>query len=70
MLRPTRSLVVTKIDIVPALRWCNLIKTKSFAVQIIGISRICILESNHAPANAWAIAKVAGSPGFLDKCCE
>jgi len=39
MLRPTRSIAVTEIDIVAALRWCNLIKTKSFAVQIIGISR-------------------------------
>jgi hypothetical protein len=32
MLRPTRSRLVTEIDIVFALRPCNLIKTKSFAV--------------------------------------
>src|ERR1700719_4263226 len=38
MLRPTRSRLVTEIDIVPAFRWCNLIKEKSFSVQNMGIS--------------------------------
>jgi hypothetical protein len=70
MLRPTRFLAVTETDIVPALRRCNLMKTKSFSVQIVGISQFCILESNQALANAWAIGMVAGSSGFLDKCCE
>jgi hypothetical protein len=37
MLRPTRSRLVTEIDIVPAFRWCNLIKEKSFSVQNVGI---------------------------------
>src|SRR5882724_3181978 len=38
MLRPTRSLEVTGIDIGPAPGSCNLIKTKSFRVQIVGNS--------------------------------
>lgn len=37
MLRPTRSRLVTETDIVPALRRCNLIKTKSFSVYFVGI---------------------------------
>jgi hypothetical protein len=37
MLRPTRSLEVTEFDIVPALGWCNMIKTKSFSVYFVGI---------------------------------
>jgi hypothetical protein len=38
MLRPTRSWLVTKMDIVRARRGCNLMKTKSFAVHFVGIS--------------------------------
>jgi hypothetical protein len=38
MLRPTRFRLVTNFDIVPALHPCNLIKTKSSGVQIVGIS--------------------------------
>jgi hypothetical protein len=37
MLRPTRFRLVTDSDIVPALRSCNLIKMKSYGVQIVGI---------------------------------
>jgi len=32
MLRPARSRLVTNVDIVRALGWCNLTKTKSFRV--------------------------------------
>jgi hypothetical protein len=36
MLRPTRSRLVTEIDIVLARRECNLTKTKPFPVQFVG----------------------------------
>jgi hypothetical protein len=45
MLRPTRSWLVTEMDIVPARRGCNLIKTKSFPVQFVGISAFAPLEA-------------------------
>jgi hypothetical protein len=45
MLRPTRSWLVTKMDIVPARRGCNLIKTKSFHVQFVGISAFAPWEA-------------------------
>jgi hypothetical protein len=38
MLRPTRSDLVTEIDIVAARHWCNMIKSNSFFVQILGSS--------------------------------
>jgi hypothetical protein len=38
MLRPTRSRLVTETDIVGARRQCNMIKTKSFSVENLGIS--------------------------------
>jgi hypothetical protein len=37
MLRPTRSWLVTKMDIGRARRGCNLMKTKSFPVHFVGI---------------------------------
>jgi hypothetical protein len=45
MLRPTRSWLVTEMDIVSARRGCNLIKTKSFPVQFVGISAFAPLEA-------------------------
>jgi hypothetical protein len=39
MLRPTRSRLVTEIDIGPARLSCNMIKSNSFFVQIVGILR-------------------------------
>jgi hypothetical protein len=45
MLRPTRSRVVTEIDIVCARRGCNLIKTKSFTVQFVGIFVFALWEA-------------------------
>jgi hypothetical protein len=45
MVRPTRSRVVTESDIVLALRGCNLIKTKSFDVEIVGISAFASPEA-------------------------
>jgi hypothetical protein len=38
MVRPTRSRLVTDPDIVGALGKCNMIKTGSLPVQILGIS--------------------------------
>jgi hypothetical protein len=37
MLRPTRSWLVTEMDIGRARRGCNLLKTKSFHVHFVGI---------------------------------
>ena len=45
MLRPTRSRLVTETDIVRALRQCNMLKTKSFHVQIVGISGFASWEA-------------------------
>jgi hypothetical protein len=70
MLRPTRSRVVTEIDIVCARRGCNLMKTKSFTVQFVGIFVFCTLGSNRGLAKAWAIAKVARAPPFLERNCR
>jgi hypothetical protein len=39
MLRPTRSRLVTEIDIGPARPSCNMIKSNSLVVQIMGILR-------------------------------
>jgi hypothetical protein len=45
MLRPTRSRVVTEIDIVLARHGCNVIKIKSFNVQFMGISAVASWEA-------------------------
>jgi hypothetical protein len=45
MLRPTRSRLVTEMDIVRARRGCNLIKTKSFPVHFVGISAFALREA-------------------------
>jgi hypothetical protein len=45
MLRPTRSRLVTEMDIVRARRGCNLMKTKSFPVQFVGIYFFAPLEA-------------------------
>jgi hypothetical protein len=70
MLRPSRSGMVTEIDIGAALPACNLIKTKSSPEQILGIFRSCPLESTCWRANARGVAKVAGARPFLDECCR
>jgi hypothetical protein len=64
MLRATRSLAVTEIDIVPALRWCNLIKTKSFAVQIIGISRFASWKATMHRLTLWPSPRLRDRPAF------
>jgi hypothetical protein len=69
MLRPSRSGMVTEIDIGAAPPACNLIKTKSSPEQILGIFRSCLLESTCGRANARGVAKVAGARAFLDECC-
>jgi hypothetical protein len=70
MLRPSRSGMVTEIDIGAAHPACNLIKTKSSPEQILGIFRSCLLESTCWWANARGVAKVAGARPFLDECCR
>jgi hypothetical protein len=45
MLRPTRSRVVTEIDIVLALARCNMIKIASPNVQNLGISAFAMWEA-------------------------
>jgi hypothetical protein len=50
MLRQTRSRLVTEIDIVPARRWCNMIKSNSFFVQILGSSH----SAFNAAMTAWS----------------
>jgi hypothetical protein len=48
MLRPTRSRVVTEIDIVLALAQCNMTKTKSLNAQFVGIP---VFATKQAAAN-------------------
>jgi len=72
MLRPSRSRPVTKIDIGAAFRRCNLTKTKSAAVQILGIRRLCMRRTICRGANARADAKLrrpaVGGSNVAEKC--
>ena len=59
MLRPTRSVEVTGIDIGPALGSCNLIKSKSFRAQIVGNSEFA---SCKAAADWLTLGPSSGLP--------
>jgi hypothetical protein len=68
MLRPTRSRLVTKIDIVPARRSCNLIKTKSFAVHFVGIFDFAFSEATVGWLTLGPLPRLRGEVGFLGRC--
>ena len=65
MLRPTRSRLVTDSDIVCALRPCNLIKTKSSSVQIVGIPGFapCKASADWLTLGLWP--RLRERPGFF-----
>src|ERR1700719_3536025 len=65
MLRPTRSRLVTEIDIVPAFRWCNLIKEKSFSVQNMGISGFARPEAAGGWLTLRPSPRLRRRPAFL-----
>jgi hypothetical protein len=67
MLRPTRSRLVTKIDIVPALRRCNLIKIKSFRAQFVGISAFASWTATVNELSLGASPRLRAKPDFLKK---
>ena len=69
MLRPTRSRPVTETDIVPALRPCNLIKTKSFGVQIMGNFVFARQEAAADWLTPGLLPRLRGGAGFLWECC-
>jgi hypothetical protein len=65
MLRPTRSRLVTEIDIVPARRSCNLIKTKSFAVRFVGIFDFAFSEATVGRLTLGPLPRLRGGSAFL-----
>jgi hypothetical protein len=65
MLRPTRSRLVTETDIVPALRSCNLIKTKSFGVQFVGIFESASWEATTHWLTLGPLPRLRGGTGFV-----
>jgi hypothetical protein len=70
MLRPTRSRPVTKTDIIAAVRLCNLIKTKSFAVQIVGNFVFARWEAAGDWLTLGPLPRLRGGAGFLRECCR
>src|ERR1700738_3418526 len=64
MLRSTRSRLVTKIDIVPARRSCNLIKSKSFAVLIVVSSDFASSEATVGWLTLGPWPRLRGRPAF------
>lgn len=65
MLRPTRSRLVTETHIVGALRSCNMIKTKSFSVQIVGISVFASWEATAGWLTLEPSPRLRGRLAFL-----
>jgi hypothetical protein len=69
MLRPTRSRPVTETDIVRARRSCNLIKTESFAVQIMGNFVFARWEAAIEWLTPGPLPRLRGGAGFRWECC-
>src|ERR1700704_5593408 len=65
MLRPTRFRLVTDSDIVPAFRPCNLIKTKSSGVQIVGISGFAPWKASADWLTLGLLPRLQKRPGFF-----
>jgi hypothetical protein len=67
MLRPTRSRLVTELDIGRARRECNLTKRKSFGVQFVGISAFAPWEAIDDWLSLEPSPRLQEHPDFLTK---
>jgi hypothetical protein len=69
MLRPTRSRVVTEIDIVLALAKCNMTKIKSSNVQFVGIPVFAAKQAAADWLTLEPLRRLRRWAGFAAECC-